>query len=84
MYRFAVLCQVLFQVTGSPHPLVKAVWATACGLQNNAQYITDRYQTLTRVPGAGATYFARIIRAIQLGVHEYLQEVAINVAEGLR
>ena len=82
LYRFAVLCQVLLQGTGPKHPFVEAMWATARGLQNNAQYITDQYLAIARAPGAD-TYFARILRAIQLSVHEYLQEIAVNVVKGL-
>ena len=79
LYRFAILCQVLFQGTGPSHPLVQAMWATALGLQNISPFVADRHQSVSRVAGVGATYFARILRAIQLGVHEYLQQVAVNV-----
>ena len=81
--RFAVLCQVLFQGTGPAHPLVTAMWSTALTLQNISPFVTDRYQGLARVAGVGATYFPRILRAIQLGVHDYLQQVAINLDEGV-
>lgn len=79
--RFAVLCQVLFQGTGPTHPLVDAMWTTALGLQNLAPAVTDRYQGLLGTPGVAHTYFARIVRAVQLGVYEYLQGVAMNIAE---
>ncbi len=81
--RFAVLCQVLFQGTGPAHPLVDAMWATALGLQNLAPAVTDRYQALIGTPGVVQTYFARVARAVQLGVYEYLQSVAMNVAENV-
>ena len=81
--RFAVLCQVLFQGTGPTHPLVEAMWTTALGLQNQAPAITAQYQALSRNPGIAPTYYARVIRAIQLGVHDYFQQVAINVVESV-
>lgn len=83
MYRFAVLCQVLFQGLGDPHPLVEAMWATARGFQNLAPFITARYQSLSRTPGVSPTYYARALRAIQLGVHEFMQQVSVNVVEGV-
>ncbi|KAI2501865.1 hypothetical protein MHU86_12630 [Fragilaria crotonensis] len=81
--RYAVLTQVLFQGTGARHPFVEAMWATAVGLQNLAPSITERYQSLSRTPGVAQTYFARIVRAVQLGVHDYFQQVAVNVAESV-
>lgn len=81
--RFAVLCQVLFQGTGPAHPLVDAMWATALGLQNLAPSITAQYQALMRMPGIAPTYYARVIRAIQLGIHDYFQQVAVNVVESV-
>ena len=81
--RFAVLCQVLFQGTGPAHPLVQAMWATALGLQNISPFVADRHQSVSRVAGVGATYFARILRAVQLGVHEYWQQVSTNVDESV-
>ena len=81
--RFAVLCQVLFQGTGPTHPLVDAMWTTALGLQNLSPSITAQYQALSRMAGSAPTYYARVIRAIQLGVHDYFQQVAINVADSV-
>lgn len=81
--RFAVLCQVLFQGTGPTHPLVDAMWTTALGLQNIAPAVTDRYQALAGMPGVAQMYFARIVRAIQVGVHEYLQGVATNIVDSV-
>lgn len=81
--RFAVLCQVLFQGAGPTHPLVDTMWTTALGLQNLSPSITAQYQALSRVAGVAPTYYARVIRAVQLGVHDYFQQVAINVAESV-
>lgn len=81
--RFAVLCQVLFQGTGPAHPLVDAMWTTALSLQNLAPAVTDRYQSLLGISGVAQTYFARILRAVQLGVHDYLQAVATNIVDSV-
>jgi hypothetical protein len=76
--RFAVLCQVLFQGTGPVHPLVDAMWSTALGLQNLSPSVRAQFQALSRMPGVAPTYYARVVRAVQLGVHDYFQQVAIN------
>lgn len=81
--RYAVLCQCLFQGVGMPHPFVEAMWATAAGFQNAAPFITERYHALARHPGIAPTYHARILRAIQVCTHEYMQMVAQNVADGI-
>ncbi|KAI2511659.1 hypothetical protein MHU86_2725 [Fragilaria crotonensis] len=83
LFRFAVLCQALFQGTGPTHPLVETMWTTAVNLQNLAPAVTDRYQALVGLPGVAQTYFARIVRAVQLGVHEYLQGVATNLVDSV-
>ncbi|KAI2498440.1 hypothetical protein MHU86_16024 [Fragilaria crotonensis] len=57
------------------------MWTTALGLQNFVPVIRDRYQALIGTPGVAQTYFARIVQAVQLGVYEYLQGVALNIAE---
>ena len=46
LFRYAVLCQSLFQGVGPPHPFVEALWGTAVGLQNITPFVTDRYQEL--------------------------------------
>lgn len=83
--RYAILCcQGLFQGTGPNHPFVDAMWRLSVNLQNAAPFITDRYQELHhQAPNAAATYHARIVRAIQLSVYDYLQQVATNVEEGV-
>jgi hypothetical protein len=81
--RFAVLRQVLFQGTGPTYPLVDAMWTTALGLQNLSPSITAQYQALSLVAGIAPTYYARVIRTIQLGVHDYFQQVAIKVADSV-
>lgn len=42
LYRFAVLCQVLFQGVGDAHPFVEGMWMLARNIQNTAPFITDR------------------------------------------
>ena len=81
--RFAVLCQCLFQGVGPPHPFVESMWALSVAFQNSTPFIAERYNQLSRTPGLGTTYPARILRAIQLSVFEYLQQVAISVGAGV-
>jgi hypothetical protein len=59
------------------------MWSTALGLQNLAPSVTEQYQALARVPRVAQTYFARVIRAVQLGVHDYFQRVAVNIIENV-
>lgn len=82
--RFAVLCQCLFQGTGPAHPFVEAMWALVAGLQNGAPIVKERFYVLTsRHPAVALLYHARIVRAVQVTVHEYMQRVACNVAAGI-
>ena len=83
LHRFAVLCQVLFQGTGGAHPFVEAMWSIAVNIQNLAPFIAERYQGIARLPGVGITYYARILRVVQLSVNDYMQKVAVNTVEGL-
>jgi hypothetical protein len=79
--RFAVLCQALFQGTGPENPLVVVLWRLVTAMQNGAPFITERYQQMVRTPAMTSTYFAIILRAVQVQVHEYLHAVATNNAE---
>ena len=81
--RFAVLCQCLFQGTGALHPFVEAMWRTAIGVQNVAPFISERVHALSRDPAIFLNYYARIVRAVQVGVYDYMQGVATNVAHGV-
>ena len=81
--RFAVLAQCLFQGAGPKHPFVEAMWSTVAGFKNGAPFITERFHALTRHPGIAALYHAQIVRAVQLGVYDYMQMVASNVADGV-
>ncbi|KAI2494662.1 adenylate kinase [Fragilaria crotonensis] len=83
MNRYAILCQCLFQGAGPPHPFVEMLWATAAGFQNSAPFMAERFYTVARHPGLALTYHARILRAIQVSVHEYMQQVASNVVDGI-
>ena len=80
--RYAVLCQTLFQGEGPPNPFVEALWHLCSNMLNAAPYITDRFQQVARIPAVANIYFASIIRAVQVGVQEYLQQVGTNAAEG--
>ena len=81
--RYAVLCQCLFQGVGPAHPFVSAMWAAATGAQNIAPFVTERLNMLAQQPATPQLYHARIIRAIQLSVHEYMQHVAANIVLGV-
>lgn len=83
LFRFAVLCQGLFQGVGAPHPFVEAMWIAAAGLQNIAPFVTERIAELAPTPQTSHMYCARIVRAIQLEVQEYMQRVATNVADNV-
>ena len=78
LHRYAVLCHTLFQGTGADHPFVKALWAVAYGLQNAAPFITDKYNELAAMHALSSTYYARIVRAVQVMSHEYLMQVAVS------
>ena len=84
MMRYAVLCQCPFQGTGALHPFVETMWALALSIRNIAPFVSERYQGLAHHHNVALTYHARIIRAIQLAVHDYLQQVATNVGEGVK
>ena len=57
-------------------------WSVAVGLQNVSPFVTERIQALSRDPGVLAAYHARIVRAVRIGVHDYMQRVATNIAHG--
>ena len=82
MERYSVLCQTLFQGAGAPNPFVEAMWQITASLKNATPFIVERYQQLAGVPGLRSTYFACIVRAIQVGVHEYLHTVGANRVAG--
>ena len=81
--RYAVLCQYLFQGTDPQHPFVNAMWALSMGIQNNAPFISERYHNILRTPAGASLYFARVVRAVQVQVQEYLHQVATNVGVGI-
>lgn len=83
MTRYAVLCQCLFQGTGAPHSFTVAMWNVAASLQNIAPFVTERFHQLVRHLGIAATYHARIVRAIQLNVHDYLSLVGTSMGSGV-
>jgi hypothetical protein len=64
-------CQVLLQGAGPTHPLVETMWTTPLGLQNLSPLITAQYHALSHTP------------AVQLGVHDYFQQVAIKLVESI-
>ena len=60
------------------------MWRTAVGVQENvAPFISERVHALSRDPATLLNYYARIVRAVQVGVHDYMQGVATNVAHGV-
>lgn len=83
--RFAVLCQCLFQGTANTdHPFVAAMWATATNLQNIAPYVTEQYNVNARqYPQIIGVYHAKIVRAVQLAVHDYMSQVATSLGPGV-
>ena len=80
--RYAVLCQTLFQGEGSLNPFVELLWHLCAAMLNAAPYISERYQQVARIPAVANVYFPSIVRAVQVGVQEYLQQVGTNVVEG--
>ena len=82
MERYSILCQTLFQGAGPLNPFVEAMWQITAALKNATPFIAERYQQLSGIPGLGNTYFACIVRAIQVGVHEYLHMVGVNPVAG--
>jgi hypothetical protein len=81
--RFSVLCQCLYQGIGGAHPFVESMWALAMGMQNNAPFITERYHQFSHTPSVASLYCARIVRAVQIQVHDYLQQVSTNIGDGV-
>ncbi len=80
--RYAVMCQALLQGTGGANPLVNALWNLTAALTNAAPFIADRVQQVARAPLTSRVYYVTIVRSVQVSVHEYLQSVGVNVAEG--
>jgi hypothetical protein len=76
LYRYAVLCHMLFQGSGPAHPFVQALWDVAKGLQNIAPFVTDKYNELAGMYDLNSIYYAHIVRAVQVLSHEYLHGVA--------
>lgn len=80
---YAVLCQTLFQGAGPSNPLVENLWQLTAAMQKNAvPFIAERFQQVSRTPAIANVYFASIIRAVQIGVFEYLHGVGTNIVEG--
>ena len=79
--RFAVLCQALFQETGEENPLVAALWRLYAAITNAAPFVTERIQQIVGAPAVTRYYYACIVRAVQVSVHEYMHGVSVNVAE---
>ncbi|KAI2509092.1 hypothetical protein MHU86_5340 [Fragilaria crotonensis] len=60
------------------------MWSMVAGFQNAAPFVTERYHALaSRHPSVAPTYHARIVRAVQVCTHEYMQMVAHNIADGV-
>ena len=78
LYRYAVLCQVLFQGGGEKHSFVESMWDVATKFKNNEPFITDKYNELVSSRNITSVYYARIVRAVQVCAHEYFHQVAIH------
>lgn len=82
LQRFAVLAQCLFQGTGASHPLVTSLWTLAASFQNQVTHIAERTRSvIQQSPGVAASFHARILRHVQLRVHDYLQAVSVSVGD---
>jgi hypothetical protein len=82
LQRFAVLAQCLLQGTGEAHPLVTVLWTLAASFQNQVTHIAERSRAiLQQNPGVAATFHARILRHVQLRVHDYFQAVSTSVGD---
>ena len=76
LYRYAVLCQTLFQGEGPKHQFVEAIWDVATKFENLEPFVTDKYNGLATTRNVTSMYYARIVRAVQVCSHEYLYQVA--------
>ena len=79
LFRYAVLCQTLFQSssTENKHPFVEALWDLAQELQSVSPFVTDKYNEAAGVHHLTSVYYARIVRTVQVYAGEYLAKVAI-------
>lgn len=78
LFRYAVLCQTLFQGTGAKHPFTETLWDVATKFKNLEPFITDKYNELASSRNVTSLYYARIVRAVQVCSHEYLYQVATH------
>lgn len=77
IYRYAVLCQTLFQGPGEPNTFVEAVWKFAHNMQNAAPFIVEKYLQV-QAPSVASVYFPCVVRTMKVIVHEFLQQVEVN------
>lgn len=83
LYRYAVLCQALFQGEGMENPFVASMWKLANAMQNGAPFVADSFQQhVARFPAVANVYYPTIVRAVQVITYEYLQHVGINEVVG--
>lgn len=78
LFRYAILCQALFQGTGAKHPFVETLWEVATKFKNLEPFVTDKYNELASTRNVTSLYYARIVRAIQVCAQEYLYQVATH------
>jgi hypothetical protein len=84
LFRYAVLCETLFQGAGDKHPFVESIWRVASGLKDMEPVVTDKYNDLASVrPGITSVYYARIVRVVQVCAHEYLHGVSTNETDSI-
>ena len=81
LFRYAVLCQTLFQGSGPAHPFVTALWDVATKLKDIEPFVTDKYNELATSRQITSLYYTRIVRAVQVYAHEYLHQVATSESD---
>ena len=85
LFRFAVLCETLFQGSGERHPYVESIWRFARGLKDIEPFVTDKYNELAPVHAfTNLYYYARIVLAVQVWTHEYLHRIAISEVDNVQ
>ena len=84
LFRYAVLCETLFQgTTGAKHPFVEALWFAAKAFKDVEPFVTDTFNDLVSVHPITSIYYARIVRAVHVYSHEYLHQVSTHDGETL-
>lgn len=77
LYRYAILCETLFQGAWPKHPFVDALWTVATAIKDVEPFITDKYNNLASIHPITSVFYTRIVRAVQVYSQEYLHQVAM-------